>query len=363
MSEMIRFALPTLLLAAALLPATAHAAPRMEFALQDDAVFVDQRWMAREQALEHARALGTKRIRVNLLWARTLVGGAELRTPPAGGAQYDFSKVDALQAAAAAQGIKLQLTVTGPAPAWATRDGKIGANGPDPVKFGAFVRTVAAHFKGRVDRYSVWNEPNLSAWLAPSGPAPKQYRALYRSAHGAIKTVDPAAKVLFGELAPNRDGRTIAPLKFLRQAAPKGAKLKADGLAHHAYQFTVAPTKPAGGPEDAPISRLPRLTAALDQLARTKALSTPKGKGLDVYITEFGYLTAGRRAVAPDVRAAWTRSAFALVHKNRRVRQMLQYQLVDGTPDQIWHTAIIHNDGRPMSTYAGLVGASAAIAR
>ena len=40
-------------------------------------MFVDQRWMAREQALEHARALGTKRLRVNILWARTLVSGAE----------------------------------------------------------------------------------------------------------------------------------------------------------------------------------------------------------------------------------------------------------------------------------------------
>lgn len=358
-----KFALPTVLLMAAVLPATASAAPRMEFALQDDAVFVDQRWMTRDAALEHARALGTKRLRVNILWARSLVSGAEHHTPPAGGAQYDFSKVDALHAAAAAHGIKLQLTVTGPAPAWATKDHKVGGHQPDPVKFGAFVRTVAAHFKGRVDRYSVWNEPNLSAWLAPTRTAPKQYRSLYKTAYTAIKTVDPKSKVLFGELAPNRDGRTIAPLEFLRKAAPKHGRLKADGLAHHAYQFTIAPTRPAGGPDDAPISQLPRLTKALDQLARTKALSTPKGKGLDVYITEFGYLTAGTRAMPQSVRAAWLRSSYDLVRKNRRVKQMLQYQLVDGTPDLLWHTAIIHNDGRPMAAYSGLAKAAAAIAR
>src|SRR5215207_697934 len=136
-----KFALTTVLLAAALFPAAASAAPRMEFALQDDAVFVDQRWMAREKALEHARDLGTKRIRVNILWARSLVSGADKRTAPAAGAQYDFSKVDALQAAAAAHGIKLQLTLTGPAPAWATKDHKVGPNAPDPVKFAAFART------------------------------------------------------------------------------------------------------------------------------------------------------------------------------------------------------------------------------
>ena len=358
-----KLALPTVLLAALLLPATASAAPRMEFALQDDAVFVDQRWMVRDQALEHARDLGTKRIRVNILWARTLVSGADHRTPPAGGPQYDFSRIDALQSAAAARGIKLQLTLTGPAPAWATKDRKVGANQPDPVKYGAFVRTVAAHFKGRVDRYSVWNEPNLSAWLAPSRTAPKQYRTLYKTAYTAIKTVDPKSKVLFGELAPNRDGRTIAPLKFLREAAPSSAKLKADGLAQHAYQFTVAPTKRTGGPEDTPISQMPRLTKALDQLAKSEGLSTPKGKGLDVYVTEFGYLTAGNRAVSQSVRAAWLRSAYSLVRKNKRVKQILQFQLVDPPAEWIWHTAVLDAKGRPQGAYAGLVRAVATIDR
>ena len=124
------------------------------------------------------------------------------------------------------------------------------ATAPDPVKFAAFARTVAAHFKGRVDRYSIWNEPNLSAWLSPSKSAPKLYRSLYSAGYTAIKTVDPKAKVLFGELAPNRDGRTIAPLKFLRdvtcskanyKAARQCAPLKADGLALHPYQLTKSP--------------------------------------------------------------------------------------------------------------------------
>src|SRR4051812_1000602 len=174
-----KLALLTTLITLAL-PAVANAAPGMEFALQDDDVFVEQRWMARETALEHAAELGTKRIRVNILWARSLTGGAEHRTPPANGPQYDFTRVDELQAAAAKHGIKLQLTLTGPAPAWATGDHKVGPNRPDPAKFAAFARTVAAHFKGRVDRYSIWNEPNLSPWLAPSATAPAQYRSLYK---------------------------------------------------------------------------------------------------------------------------------------------------------------------------------------
>ena len=74
------------LLALALAPAPqAHAARGMELALQDDAVFVEQRWMDRDAALDHAVDLRTKRIRVNVLWARTLVAGAYDRTiRPAG---------------------------------------------------------------------------------------------------------------------------------------------------------------------------------------------------------------------------------------------------------------------------------------
>src|SRR3954469_4205119 len=112
-----KLALTTTALLMLALPAAAHAAPRMEFALQDDDVFVAERYMPREQALDHAAALGTKRIRVNLLWARLLTSDASDRTPPAGGPQYNFTQIDALQAAAAKRNIKLQFTLTGPAPA------------------------------------------------------------------------------------------------------------------------------------------------------------------------------------------------------------------------------------------------------
>src|SRR3954453_20176763 len=140
-------ALSTLTLILLALPAGAHAAKGMEFALQDDAVFVDQRWMPREQTLEDAEKLGTRPIRHNPLWPRGLPAGASHKTAPANGPVYDFSRVDELQAAAAKQSIKLQLTVSGPAPAWATADKKVGGYKPDAAKYAAFVRTVAAHFK------------------------------------------------------------------------------------------------------------------------------------------------------------------------------------------------------------------------
>jgi hypothetical protein len=340
------------------LPSAAHAAKSMELALQDDAVFVDQRWMDREKALDHAADLKTKRIRVNVIWSRVLVHGV-----------YHFEQFDKLHAAAASRGIKLQLTLTGPAPASATADHKIGGNRPDPVKFAAFARTVAAHFKGRVDRYSIWNEPNLSAWLTPSKSAPRLYRSLYSAGYTAVKTVDPTAQVLFGELAPNRDGRTIAPLKFIRdvtcsrvdyKAARKCAPLKADGLALHPYQLTKSPLVASGGPDDAPISQLSRVTKALDKLAKRRALAMPNKRGLDLYLTEFGYLSAGDRKQSASRRSAWLSAAFKLARKNPRVKQLLQYQLVDPPARELWHSALLDRHGRRLAPYAGLARAAAA---
>ena len=256
-----------------------------------------------DSALDHAVELRTKRIRVNVLWSRLLVDGAESRTVPAGGPKYDFHRIDILEAAAAKRGIKLQLTIAGPAPAWATRDHRVGNNAPDATKFGEFARTVATHFKGRVDRYSIWNEPNWNTWLYPAKSAASVYRLLYTNGYNAVKAVDPQAKVLFGELAPIGGGRAIAPLKFLRdvtcsnaqyKAKKKCAPLKADGFAIHPYQFQHAPQLAPNTADDVPIGALSRLTTALDKLAKRKALVTPNKRKMELYLTEFGYLTQGQ---------------------------------------------------------------------
>lgn len=358
----------TLSLALLAIPGRAHAAAGMEFALQDDAVFVDQRWMERETALDHAEALSTQRIRVNVLWARLIVGDAHARQTPKT-VTYDFSRIDALQAAAAARGIKLQLTIAGPAPAWATGDHRVGNNRPDAAKFGAFVRTVVSHFAGRVDRYSIWNEPNWNTWLSPASRAAGIYRSLYSAAYKNAKAADPRAKVLFGELAPIGGGRAIAPLKFLRdvtcstaayKAKRRCAPLKADGFAIHPYQFLAAPHVVAGRRDDVPIGALSRLTGALDKLARRRALVTPSKRKMGLYLTEFGYLTVGSRAQKPKVRAAWLASAFNIARRNPRVHQLLQYQLVDPPDDELWHSAILRRDGTAQPTYRGLAKASAA---
>jgi hypothetical protein len=348
----VRRLLPLILLACLYFPASAGASSSMEFALQDDDVFVNQVGLDRDRALDHAVELGATRIRVNVLWARTLVSGGPSNPV------YDFSGIDALQSSASERGIDLQLTITGPAPAWATRNHKVGPVAPNAAKYGAFVKVVVAHFKGKVSRYSLWNEPNWNTWLAPAKEAATLYRGMYRAGYTAAKAADPNAEILMGELAPVGGGRAIAPLKFLRDMFKKGSTpLKADGFALHPYQLTSAPNKIAGKPDDVTIGTLPRLTTALDALYKKRQLQTSKGRKLDLFLTEFGYLTVGSRKQSPSRIASWMVTAIKIAQENRRVRQLLQFQLVDGPAHALWHSALLSRQGDPRPAYKALVRA------
>ena len=102
-----------------------------------------------------------------------------------------------------------------------------------------------------------------------------------------------------------------------------------------------------------PIGALSRLTTALDKLAKRNALVTPNKRKMELYLTEFGYLTQGKRAQKPKVRAQWLHDAFNVARRNPRVRQLLQYQLVDPPSDEIWHSAILDRNGRPLGDLRG----------
>jgi len=317
----------------------AAAAEGMEMALQDDAVFVAQKYYDRARALGQARSLGVIRVRANLIWSEAAGDAATLVRAPAR-PRYDFTRLDSLIEAAAPYGIRVHITLTGPAPAWASGDARVGPYRPSVRRFAAFARSAARHFRGRVDRYSIWNEPNYRAWLRPQRSAASLYRALYRAGYAVIKRADPRASVLIGETLPySIPGRAIAPLSFLRRVAciePPGRRrchaLRADGYAHHPYNFTEPPEAVFPGRDNATLGSLGNLTRELDRLAQARALLTPHGDALDLYLTEFGYFRSGSRRLRDPVRASYLVRAFDRARKDPRVRSMLHYVLVSPPP-------------------------------
>jgi len=393
MTLVLRRVLPFLLAAvlSALATSPAHAARGMEIGVQDDAQFLSSTDSARAAAFAHARKLGVSALRANVPWAR-IVSDPGATVAPAS-VSYDFTAYDRLVDEAAANGIRVQLTLAGPAPAWATGDHRISADHPDPARFAEFAGAAATHFAGRVRALSIWNEPNWHGLLTPEricgqvakvvkkahgkkvhgkkATAGKKmakvcvktsariYRGLYVAGYAAIKAAAPAMPVWIGETNPyvNRHNQSTAPLLWIRQLAcadgvVKGCTgvLRADGYAHHPYAFDRAPTKGRSGADDVTIATLGRLTKQLSKLRSRIRIASGS-----IYLTEFAYYSSGPNAQPEKKRAAWTRKAFEIALKTPKVRQLLYYQLIDPPRSETWRTGLITASGTLHPAYGALV--------
>jgi hypothetical protein len=94
----------------------------------------------------------------------------------------------------------------------------------------SFAREVASRYAGRVARFAIGNEPNGSKFMGHSGgeaPTMSKYDNAYLTAYNAIRSADPGAAVIAGELA----GRNI--YDWLANVAT----LPSSGVGIHPYQL------------------------------------------------------------------------------------------------------------------------------
>src|SRR4051812_8819159 len=297
-------------LAAALLFAAPARAAGPELGIADDRVLLAGGPEA-DRAVAEWTALGVQTVRIYALWNRIAPSS------PAGA--DDWSQLDAAVNRVVAAGMKPILTITGPGPRWVSRRAGHGDGqyDPDPQLFGDFASAVATRYGDRVDRYVVWNEPNLNSWLAPQGScshgrctavAPHLYRGLVRAAYPKIHAADANAQVLIGAMSSRggsltRANSTEHPLAFLRELGCVTTKLRktsagrckrfkavpADGFAFHPHSVLLAPEKAFPNPDDVSLAALPRLTRVLDRLTALKRISGPRK--LNLYLDEYGYQT------------------------------------------------------------------------
>ena len=336
-------------------PHPAHAAKGMEIGLQDDPSFVTQYHLKRKQALKLALKLHVTRLRVNVPWVSVVNHPHSYSRPRH--RHYDFTSYDILYNRARKKHIKLQLCVSGFAPAWATGDHQVGGYKLKVSYFKEFVRAVVRHFKHHVDRYSIWNEPNYVAWLSPLSEAPQLYRKMYVSAYHIIHSVDRRAKILIGETAPyGQSGRSTSPLRFLRAMVRGGGHLVADGYAHHPYDYHHPPDWPGPRNDNAALNNISNLTRQLDKFAKRGQLTTPQGKRLDLYLTEYGYMASGKYRKPDKARAKFLPRAFQMALDNPRVREMTEYLLAPPPPQSYYFdTSIVTSHGKlrkPFKTLA-----------
>jgi hypothetical protein len=309
------------------------------------------------------KGLGVQVLRTSILWANVVSNytypakrPAQLKpTDPASYLPQGWAPYDKIDRAAAATGMKLFLTITGPIPVWAAGPGR-GTQfpvtwEPSPADFGDFVRAVGKRYSGRytppgassplprIQFWSIWNEPNYGSDLKPQVDAngqpvsPRLYRGLVAAAwKGLLATGHTPATdtILIGETAPfgvepahigvnHKATPEMVPLAFIRalycvdanfqplraSAATKigcpasSSNFKANnpglfdasGWAAHPYTGGKAPTVLTTG---IPGSADYTDFASLPRLESTldrAARAYGSNSKLPIYSTEFGFLT------------------------------------------------------------------------
>jgi hypothetical protein len=140
---------------------------------------------------------------------------------------------------ARARGLKVLVTLWA-TPGWANGGGAREKPPTNPNDYADFARFAAEHFRGRVDAWEVWNEPD--PWQAFFTGTTAQYVNLLKAAYPALKDGDPSAKVVLG-------GPSSNDAAWISQVYSLGAKNYFDVMATHPYQgiADAPPEQPTDG--------------------------------------------------------------------------------------------------------------------
>jgi hypothetical protein len=343
----------------------------------------------RAHALEQMQHLGVKALRVELNWGSVAPSPTSPTTPTfeaANPASYAWGQYAILLAEAKRLKWPVLLTVTAPAPSWATANHKAPyVTRPDPKDFEEFMTAVAREFGSEVSVYSIWNEPNESVFLMPQWNASgtpasgRIYRGLYQAGYAGLQAAGLAhPNVLFGETAPagydkintRKEGSSalhhpVAPLAFMREAlclnaryrkAASCGELQMSGYAHHAYTLPAGPSYVFPQHDDVSIGSLSRLSNALNQAANAHAIPA----NVPIYLTEFGVQSKPNKylGVSAAVQAEYDAIAERIAYNNPRVVAFSQYLLKDdpvggSEPGASFQTGLEYISGLPKPLYYG----------
>ena len=170
------------------------------------------------ELLDRIAASGARWVRVDVLWS--WVEPAPDR--------FDWQVYDDLVAAAEARGLRLYATLAD-TPAWAT-DGPAGRGVPaNTADWYDLCYRAASRYRGRIDYWGIWNEPNDARFWA--GSRADYIDVLLKPGAAAIHAASASARVCGPELAHLESGHWDS---WLRDVL-KSASADLDVVTHHLY--------------------------------------------------------------------------------------------------------------------------------
>ena len=313
------------------------------------------------KAMDGAKAAGVNTIDLEVTWAYVDLGDStgEPRT-------YDWHQVDRVLNAAESRDMRVTFLIT-QTPDWVhpSLEQKISApwericyppRGSTQLKhWSNFIRDLVGRYKGRVEQYQIWNEPNHPFFWRPA-PKPAEYAALLRKAYLSAKRVYPRATIVSAGLSRNDLGYLNRYYRVVRSSYPNAAD--------HDYYFDVLGVHPYSDNRSPDVYRqdaiyqgtFGEVDGNFLGFRRMKALMNDKGdSGKNLLISEYGFSTEDTwmKAVPDSRRALYLKRTYELARSFPYVQGLSWYAYHPSIGDPAEWTMVDENLD-PTLTYRAL---------
>ncbi|EHN09023.1 hypothetical protein PAI11_41760 [Patulibacter medicamentivorans] len=371
------------------LPSLAPASSTMLTGIADENVLKGATPGGAEATVAKWKAEGVQDVRMFAQWNK-LAPSTDATKAPNGFAgsdpkSYDFSTLDRNVDLVRKHGMSVTLVISGPGPVWASQEA-VRRNGtwkPNPTLFGEFATAVTKHIAAKIDRYIVWNEPNVATWLQPQYSctgttckpySPHLYRQLAQAGYDAIHANDPSARIAVGATSSRGDkvairtNATFQPMNFLREMSCVTSKYKAKrsglcknfkpvtgyALAYHPHSGQISPGRRESNTGDAKLGDLSRLSSVVDRLTRARRLKVVGAKKMPFWFDEYAYQSSPPdkiEGVSLRRQSLWSQWGWSIAARSSRVQMLTQYEWFDEPTGSDglynrWQSGLYFADGR-----------------
>ncbi len=191
---------------------------------------------ALDHELDRIAAAGFVWVRQPFLWATI--------EPQQG--RYNWTAYDTIVAAVDAHPALALVAVLDSTPEWARHHLAPEHPYAPPASVSAyavFAGAVASRYGASIDKYQVWDEPNIKEHWGNLDPRPAHYAAMLREAYRAIHNADDNASVIAAALAPTVETGpdNLNDVLYLRAMYRQGAGDYFDAAAGKPYGFNTGP--------------------------------------------------------------------------------------------------------------------------
>ncbi len=333
---------------------SASAAERMWIGFHDDPML--RYGGGRQAELDKVRRSNATVVRTLVDWRNVAPKRPQRATNPFDRA-YRFDDLDEFVRNAQVRGLEVLMTIWG-TPKWANKN-----KGPmylptKPADFQNFARALASRYSGRyagypfVRFYGIWNESNLSNFLAPQFNSagkivsPANYAKIAAAGYAGIKAGSSKALVAIGETSSSgRDVKkrgatdSTRPGTFARLLAQANKKLKFDAWAQHPYPVPVnqGPNQKVRYP-NVTFSTMAQFEKDLDKWFGRK--------NIPVWITEYGNETkpGEPKGVTMAQQAQYVPQAISNAKKDKRIPMFVWFVFRDSRSSP-WQSGLYRPTG------------------